>query len=56
MRFGLLGGIGVFCVGYNVKRKRLAGQGKCVSNSGCAGCGVLNYCRLPAALKEKING
>ena len=52
-RCGLLAGLGALTIFAEAKRRRLLRQGKCISNSQCVNCEILNKCSLPSALSQK---
>ena len=52
-RCGLLTAFAALTVFAEAKRRRLLSQGKCISNSQCADCKILNDCGLPSALSQK---
>ncbi|KPK37292.1 MAG: hypothetical protein AMJ65_14910 [Phycisphaerae bacterium SG8_4] len=52
-RYGALGLLVVGAGGIFAKRRRLLGQGRCISSRACAGCEILAQCDLPRALSTK---
>ena len=53
LRFAALGALASVGTAAIEKRRRMAGQGKCVTDGICRRCEVLNTCSLPQALSAR---
>ena len=53
LRYSALAVVGFVTGATLIKRRRLLGEGKCVSRGICSGCDIYEDCSLPQALSRK---